>query len=54
VLLLVIGFNAKESLASEVSETVTGNPTDETLWYLVGGAVATVAGVVMLVRGFRR
>ena len=54
VVLLVFGFNAKESFASEVSETFTGNPTDASMWYLIGGAVAAVAGLVLVARGPRR
>lgn len=51
VILLILGFNASESFASEVSETVTGNPTNRSIWFLLGGAVATVAGLIGVLRG---
>lgn len=51
--LVIVGFNASDSFASEVSETVTGNPTDETIWYLIGGVVAAVVGIVLLMRPAR-
>lgn len=53
-ILLVFGWNAHESVASEVSEAVTGNPTDESLWYFVIGAGLAVAGLVLVLRDFRR
>jgi hypothetical protein len=45
VLLLIYGFNASDSHASGISRFFTGNPTDKTMWLLIGGAITTVAGV---------
>jgi hypothetical protein len=50
ILLLVFGFNASNSFSSDVSRTFTGSPTDKSIWLLVGGAVAAIAGLVGLVR----
>lgn len=47
VVLLYFGMNASDSLASQVSETFTGSPTDRSVWMLVLGAVAAVAGGLM-------
>ncbi|MGH7131870.1 MAG: DUF3185 family protein [Phycisphaerales bacterium] len=47
VILLVMGFNASDSLASDFSRFFTGNPTDRSIWLLVGGAAAVVVGVVV-------
>lgn len=44
VILLVFGFNASQSLGDQVTETITGRFTDETMWYIIGGAVASVIG----------
>ena len=49
--LLVYGLNASESVASNVSEAVTGNPTDRSMWLVVLGAVGVVAGGVGLFAG---
>lgn len=51
LVLLYFGLSAGESFASEVSEAVTGNPTDRSIWFLIGGAVLAVIGVVALARG---
>lgn len=51
VALFVIGANASDSLADQVSKTFTGRFTDQTTWYIVGGIVATVAGVVLVAGG---
>tara|TARA_R110002073_G_scaffold133527_1_gene280979 strand:- start:419 stop:703 length:285 start_codon:yes stop_codon:yes gene_type:complete len=51
IILLVFGLNAGDSFASEVSETFTGNPTDRSMWLLIGGAALTVIGGVGLMRG---
>jgi Ca2+/Na+ antiporter len=45
-ILLVLGFTAADSIASEISEFFTGNPTDRAIWLLLGGAAALVAGLV--------
>lgn len=47
VLLLVFGLNAADSFASDMSEMMTGSPTDRSIWMLVSGAIAVVAGGIM-------
>ena len=49
-LLLIMGFNASQSIGSEISEAFTGTPSDRSIWFLVGGALAAVMGFVMLLR----
>jgi len=44
IILLVFGFNASQSLGDQVTETFTGRFTDETMWYIIGSAVAVVVG----------
>ena len=48
--LLYFGYNAYNSAASEVSEFVTGSPTDNAVWYLVGGALAVIIGIGALLK----
>lgn len=48
ILLLYFGWQASESLGDQVSQTFTGKFTDETMWYLIGGAAAAVAGAFLL------
>ena len=51
VILLVFGFQASNSFGSDVSRAFTGNPTDKTIWFLVGGAVLAVLGLIGLFTG---
>jgi hypothetical protein len=51
IILIIYGVAASNSNASGVSRFFTGNPTDKTMWLLLGGAVATVVGLVGLLRG---
>lgn len=51
VVLLVFGFNASHSVSSDVSRAFTGNPTDKSVWFLVGGAVAAIIGLFGLFTG---
>ena len=51
IILLGYGVIANDSTASGFSRFFTGNPTDKTMWLLIGGAVATVVGVAGLLRG---
>lgn len=52
--LIVFGVSASNSLSSDVSRFFTGSPTDKAIWMLVGGAVASTAGVVGMVLGPKR
>jgi len=51
IILLIFGFNASQSAGSEISRVFTGNPTDKSMWMLIGGAVAAILGLVGLLRG---
>ncbi len=47
VVLLVIGHNASQSAVDQLSRTFLGRYTNETVWYIVGGAAAIVAGALL-------
>ena len=51
--LLIVGFNASESVVDQTSEFFTGEFTDSTMWYLVGGAAAVIGGVLVIAFGGR-
>lgn len=54
VVLLIFGFNESHSFSSDVTRTFTGNPTNHSMWLIVGGAVAVVAGLAVTLTGRRR
>ena len=54
VILLLYGFTATDSLVDEASKTFTGRYTDSTMGYLVGGAAAAVAGLLLTLVGRKR
>ena len=45
VILIVLGISAMDSFGSDVSRFFTGTPTDKSVWLLIGGVVATLAGL---------
>jgi hypothetical protein len=51
ILLLIFGINAYNSTGSDISRFFSGSATDKSIWLLVGGAAATVLGLVGLGRG---
>jgi len=51
IILIIYGIAANDSTASGFSRYFTGNPTDKTMWLLIGGAVAAVAGLAGVMRG---
>ena len=53
VVLLVVGLNASNSLADQVSETFTGRFTKATTWYIIGGIAAGAIGLLMVAFGGR-
>src|SRR5271155_2479038 len=44
VALLVVGHDATDSPVEQLSKTFTGRYSQDTLWYLIGGAAAIVGG----------
>ncbi|MGK7296614.1 MAG: DUF3185 family protein [Candidatus Wenzhouxiangella sp. M2_3B_020] len=50
IVLLFLGYQSSQGLDDQVSEAVTGNFTNETIFYWVAGAIATIAGLAMLRR----
>lgn len=51
VILLYFGYNEYNSAASKITETVTGSPTDNSIWFLIAGAVAVIVGIGALFTG---
>lgn len=51
IILLGLGWDAYRSVSSDVSRVFTGAPTNRALWLLIGGGLATVAGLGGLSRG---
>ncbi len=49
LILLFFGWNASQSMGEELTETFTGRFTDETMWYLIGGAVMSIVGLVLTI-----
>lgn len=47
VVLLIWGATAADSFASEFKEFFTGNPTDKSMWLIVGGVGAAICGIVL-------
>jgi hypothetical protein len=54
LILLVFGLNTADSPGEQVSYAVTGRYSDATLWYLVSGVSALVAGALLAAFGPRR
>jgi hypothetical protein len=50
IALIIYGINASDSISSSFSRFFTGNPTDKTIWLLIGGTAATVIGLVGMLR----
>lgn len=48
---LYFGFQESASLASDVSEMVTGSPTDRSMQLQIGGGVAAVVGLLLVLTG---
>jgi hypothetical protein len=53
IILLIVGLNASHSVADRWSNFFTGHFTDATVWYIVGGVVSAVGGVVLVLFGGR-
>jgi hypothetical protein len=51
IALLIFGIQASNSFSSNVSQTFTGSPSDRSIWMIVSGLVAAIAGTVLTFRG---
>ncbi len=45
VILVYYGWQEKQSVASKVTETLTNQPTDNTILFIIAGAVAIIIGL---------
>lgn len=54
LLLLYFGFQASDSVEAQVREAVGGNPSDQTIWFLVGGALLAIVGAGGLLVGGKK
>jgi hypothetical protein len=51
IALITFGFDASDSVSSDVSRTFTGAPTNKAMWLVLGGTASAIVGAVM---SFRR
>ena len=51
LILLFLAYQSSQSLDDQVTEAFTGSFTDSTIWFLILGAAATVAGAGLLLFG---
>jgi hypothetical protein len=54
IILIILGITASRTIGNHLTNFFTGHPNDSTLWYLVGGIVAAVVGLVLSVGRFGR
>lgn len=47
LILLYFGVQSSQSVGDQLTEGLTGRFTDSTMWFIVGGAAAVVAGAFM-------
>jgi len=53
-LLLFFGWRASVAPVDQMTEALTGRFSGNTMWYLIAGVAAAVAGIALLVRGSTR
>lgn len=51
IVLIIFGAQASDSVGSSFSRFFTGEPTDRTIWLLLGGLVAVIIGLTGSLRG---
>ncbi|MGM0546309.1 MAG: DUF3185 family protein [Bacteroidota bacterium] len=50
ILLLYFGYDEYQSLGSEIDQAFGGSGSSQAIWMIVGGAAATVGGLIGLMR----
>src|SRR6185295_18386226 len=51
IVLLVLGIIEADSISSSFSRLFTGEPTDKSIWLMLGGGLATIVGLGGVTRG---
>jgi hypothetical protein len=54
IALLIFGYNASGSPVEEISSTLTGRYTDNTMWYIIAGVAMVAAGGAVTIFGGKR
>ena len=50
IVLLYFGFNQANSAVGEIGEAITGKYSDETMAYLIAGIIASIVGLLTVLR----
>ena len=50
--MIYFGVGASNSISSNVSRTISGTPTNHTLWLLIGGIAVAVVGLLLTLMGW--
>jgi len=51
--LLYFGYNASQAPIDQISNTLTGRYTDNTMWYVIGGVAMVATGIAVTLFGRR-
>jgi hypothetical protein len=51
VAVLIVGMNATNSTADQITNTFSGHYTDHTMWYMIGGGAAALFGLLVVLSG---
>lgn len=51
--LLYFGYNASQAPVDQLSNTLTGRYTDNTMWYVIGGVAMVATGIAVTLFGRR-
>lgn len=54
LVLLVFAFNASNSPMEQISDSLTGRYSNQTMWYFIGGVAALVGGGLLVMLQYRR
>ena len=48
LIVLFLGYQSSQGWDDQISEALTGEYTDSTMWYWITGGVASVVGLVLI------
>lgn len=54
LIILYFGWQERESALGQASEAITGQPTDNALWFLIVGAILTIVGIGGVLTGLKK
>lgn len=54
IVLLIFGFSQTHTATPDVSKVITDHASHRHIWFIAGGALSVISGMILALKGVRR